>query len=255
MLTALLRSKLNVLDHGNAGHVGQGWRTDAYRTLAAGAPDKVHVLAIDYRGFGRSTGSPTEDGLIKDGIAAVTWAVNVANMPQERIAIVGQSLGTAVATAVVEYFSSFGVEFSGVALIAPFSDLVTLLATYSIGGVIPILSPLQPYPRLQKFVGSRVVDTWHTATRLANYIRQSNSLNLILIHARDDYDIHYTHSETLFTTAANATSKEGMTKEQIDAVKHVTDLGAQGKITTWNAGAADGAIKKIKHIYLRHGGE
>ncbi|KAI7188662.1 alpha/beta-hydrolase [Hortaea werneckii] len=84
--------------HGNAGHVAQGWRTDNYR-LFSSLPN-THILTVDYRGFGHSTGSPTERGLVIDGIALVEWVLNVAEIPPERIVIVGQSLGTAVASAV-----------------------------------------------------------------------------------------------------------------------------------------------------------
>lgn len=133
--------------HGNAGTVAQGWRTDTYRALTSGLVDKLHVVAVDYRGFGYSTGSPDEKGLIIDGIATVKWALNVAKIPPEKIVLLGQSLGTAVATAVAEHFVvEEGLEFRGVVLVAGFSDLPTLLTTYAIGGVIPILSPLRPYP-------------------------------------------------------------------------------------------------------------
>ena len=107
--------------HGNAGHVAQGWRTDTYRALAAGAPDRIHVLAFDYRGFGHSSGTPTEQGLITDGIAVVQWAIEVAKVPPERIVLVGQSLGTAVATAVAEHFSlHLATEFAGLILCRQF---------------------------------------------------------------------------------------------------------------------------------------
>lgn len=46
-----------------------GWRTDTYRALSDGSTSNLHILTIDYRGFGFSTGSPTENGLITDGVA------------------------------------------------------------------------------------------------------------------------------------------------------------------------------------------
>ncbi|KAL8996916.1 MAG: hypothetical protein Q9169_003675 [Polycauliona sp. 2 TL-2023] len=126
--------------HGNAGTVAQGWRTDTYRSLSSAAPDRIHVLAVDYRGFGLSTGTPDEQGLITDGIATVQWAMDVAKIPPERIALVGQSLGTAVAAAVAEHFVRMsGLEFPGVVLIAAFSDMPTLLLTYSIKDDFEIL--------------------------------------------------------------------------------------------------------------------
>jgi abhydrolase domain-containing protein 12 len=44
--------------HGAAGTLGSGWRLPSYRALYATAPDKIHTVAIDYRGFGSSKGTP-----------------------------------------------------------------------------------------------------------------------------------------------------------------------------------------------------
>ena len=72
------------------------------------------MLSVDYRGYGKSTGSPSEAGLIQDGIATVDWAMSVAGVASERIVVVGQSLGTAVTSGVVEHFAARDVEFAGV---------------------------------------------------------------------------------------------------------------------------------------------
>src|SRR5271154_2594021 len=71
--------------HGAAGTVGSGYRAPNYRALSAGQPGKIHVLTFDYRGFGRSSGTPSESGLILDALAVVHWAMNVAGIPPSRI--------------------------------------------------------------------------------------------------------------------------------------------------------------------------
>lgn len=225
--------------------------------MATGAAERIHVLTVDYRGFGYSTGSPTEEGLITDGIALVEWALNVAHIPPERIVLLGQSLGTAVATATAEYFSlQHKIDFKGVIFVAAFSDLPTLMSTYTIGGVIPVLSPLRPYPMLQRFFASHIQETWFTARRLANLIRGCKYLNLYLIHSRNDHDISWTHSNTLFYAAASATSEAGLTEKQIDAVKSHEDLGDSGWINTWTAaGQALNRSKKIRQEIVNHGGK
>ena len=60
----------------------------------------ILIVRSSYRGFGHSTGNPTETGLIVDGIALVSWIMSVTNIPPERTVILGQSLGTAVSAAV-----------------------------------------------------------------------------------------------------------------------------------------------------------
>lgn len=237
--------------------MAQGWRTDTYRALTSGLVDKLHVVAVDYRGFGYSTGSPDEKGLIIDGIATVKWALNVAKIPPEKIVLLGQSLGTAVATAVAEHFVvEEGLEFRGVVLVAGFSDLPTLLTTYAIGGVIPILSPLRPYPRLQQFFAKKIQETWFSATRLVNLVRKSKNINLRIIHAQNDFEILWTHSNTLFSAAANATSTgdQGLTQKQIDELKIHQDLGESGFTNSWITVQEDGGRKTIKQDVVRHGG-
>lgn len=242
--------------HGNAGTVAQGWRTDTYRALSSGAPDKIHVLTVDYRGFGRSTGDPTEMGLITDGVAVVKWALEVARIPPDRIVLLGQSLGTAVATAVAEHFvREDDLEFKALVLIAAFSDIPTLMSTYTLGGIVPVLSPLRPYPFLQKFFASRVQETWFTAKRLANLVRKSKNIKVHLIHSKNDFDIPWAHSDTLFHAAANATSERGLTSKMIDASKVHQDLGDSGHVNSWMTVNEDGGRKMIKEEIVPHGGK
>ena len=78
--------------HGNASNIAA--RADAYRFLF-GIP--ANVLAVEYRGYGRSQGSPSENGLYLDAQAAYDFALGTLGIPRERIVSFGQSLGTAVA--------------------------------------------------------------------------------------------------------------------------------------------------------------
>lgn len=78
--------------HGNAGNV-EG-RIPAAAALAALGFD---TLLFDYRGFGASTGSPSEAGTYLDAEAAWDAAVARGYRP-ERIALFGESLGGGVAT-------------------------------------------------------------------------------------------------------------------------------------------------------------
>ena len=232
--------------------MAQGWRTDTYRALSSGSTEKVHVLTVDYRGFGYSTGTPTEEGLITDGVALVDWALEVANVPPERILLLGQSLGTAVTTAVAEHFvlRSPQIDFAGVVLAAAFSDIPTLMLTYSAGGIVPILSPLRPYPRLQKWFLGWIRDTWKTSIRLTNFVKHSGNVRLTLIHAKNDFDIPWKHSDALFYAAANATTEYGMTEKEVNLAKTKVDLGEAGWVNTWNAGGN----KKIRQEIVFHGG-
>jgi fermentation-respiration switch protein FrsA (DUF1100 family) len=79
--------------HGNGGALRH--RADRFRRLTA---DGTGLVALSYRGYGGSTGSPTESGLLAD--AAAAFAFTVARYPTERIVVWGESLGSGVAVAI-----------------------------------------------------------------------------------------------------------------------------------------------------------
>jgi fermentation-respiration switch protein FrsA (DUF1100 family) len=76
--------------HGNAGTLVQ--RLRRFRGLIANGNG---LVALSYRGYGGSSGSPSEEGLLADAAAAYAFAA--ARYPAERIAVFGESLGTGVA--------------------------------------------------------------------------------------------------------------------------------------------------------------
>lgn len=78
--------------HGNASNIAN--REATYEFLR-GLP--ANVLALEYRGYGRSEGKPSEAGLYFDADAAYQFLVNTKRLDPQSILSFGQSLGTAVA--------------------------------------------------------------------------------------------------------------------------------------------------------------
>jgi hypothetical protein len=74
--------------HGNAGNVSD--RLD-WLIEVAGLP--ADVLALDYRGYGRSEGRPSEAGLYQDAEAAYRWLTEERRVPPARLVLYGKSLG------------------------------------------------------------------------------------------------------------------------------------------------------------------
>lgn len=81
-----------LLFHGNAGHIG-------HRLPYAGMFHEMgyELLLFDYRGYGRSTGRPTEAGVLEDGRTAWKYLERQRGVRPERAVFFGESLGGAVA--------------------------------------------------------------------------------------------------------------------------------------------------------------
>ncbi len=89
--------------HGNAGNLSH--RADMLARVVA-LP--VRVLIVDYRGYGRSKGSPSEPGLYRDARAAWDELTGPLGVPPERVVVLGKSLGGAVAVALAAEVSPAG---------------------------------------------------------------------------------------------------------------------------------------------------
>ncbi len=79
---------------GNAQSIGAPWRVQRLRDIAEAG---LGVLGLEYRGFGGSSGHPSELGLISDSEAGYDFVARQA--PGSKIAVFGDSLGTAAAIA------------------------------------------------------------------------------------------------------------------------------------------------------------
>jgi fermentation-respiration switch protein FrsA (DUF1100 family) len=78
--------------HGNAGNI-----TDRYELVQELVKIPARVFIIDYRGYGKSEGTPTEAGIYNDGQAAWDFLTGEASINPGRIILYGESLGGAVA--------------------------------------------------------------------------------------------------------------------------------------------------------------
>ncbi|MDZ7838588.1 MAG: alpha/beta hydrolase [Actinomycetota bacterium] len=74
--------------HGNGGNISH--RLQLIRILHSIG---LSVFIIDYRGYGRSRGKPTEEGTYADGMAAMDYLINNQGLKKEDIIVYGRSLG------------------------------------------------------------------------------------------------------------------------------------------------------------------
>ena len=104
--------KLIIYFHGNAGNVYNRIK-ESIKLSGTGCD----VLLISYRGYGKSDGEPSEQGLYIDGNAAFEYASGTLGYDSKNIIIYGRSLGTAVAVNTAQFR-----DMNGVILITPFSS-------------------------------------------------------------------------------------------------------------------------------------
>ena len=112
--------------HGNGGNLTH--RVDHIQAIVN---VESSLLIIDYRGYGRSEGSPSEEGTYRDTEAAYDYLVQRGYRPEQIVAH-GESLGTAMATDLASRRPC-----AGLVLEAPFPSARAVAAR-----VLPVLGPL-----------------------------------------------------------------------------------------------------------------
>ena len=77
--------------HGNAGNISHRLEKISFFHEMG-----VNIFIVDYRGFGKSTGSPTEKGVFMDAQAAYDYLTQQKNISAQSIVVYGASLGGAI---------------------------------------------------------------------------------------------------------------------------------------------------------------
>jgi fermentation-respiration switch protein FrsA (DUF1100 family) len=80
---------------------------------------KMNLMLIDYRGFGKSGGTPSISGIYEDGYATYRYLCSRTDIDSTRIIVYGHSLGTFVATQVAKAYPVAGVILEGAISNAP----------------------------------------------------------------------------------------------------------------------------------------
>ena len=105
---------LVLFSHGNAGNIaGRRYLLPYFRDELG-----CSVLIYDYRGFGKSEGESTEEGVLFDGRAARDWLAKRTRVKADQITLVGGSLGGSIA---VDMAATDGAR--GLVLVSTFSSI------------------------------------------------------------------------------------------------------------------------------------
>jgi pimeloyl-ACP methyl ester carboxylesterase len=94
--------------HGNAGNISHRVEIiEIFNKL------NLNVFIFDYRGYGRSQGIPTEEGLYQDAEAAYKYLLSHKDVDKEKIIFYGESLGANVAIDLASKVKSAALIFQG----------------------------------------------------------------------------------------------------------------------------------------------
>ncbi|MCE8004030.1 alpha/beta hydrolase [Billgrantia ethanolica] len=158
--------------HGNAGNISH--RLDSIQQFHRLG---LSVLILDYRGYGRSEGRPSEEGTAQDARAGWRWLTEQQGATADEIVLFGRSLGAAVAA---ELAASLAPQPAAVILESPFRS-------------VPALGQ-QLYPFLPvRWLATLDYPTERHVTRIES--------PLLVIHSRDDEIIPFSEGEAVYLAA------------------------------------------------------
>ncbi|PMR76449.1 alpha/beta hydrolase [Billgrantia endophytica] len=162
--------------HGNAGNISH--RLDSIRQFNRLG---LSVLIVDYRGYGRSEGSPSEAGTARDARASWRWLTEEAGASPDEIVLFGRSLGAAVA-----------------------AELAVALAADDNPAAVILESPFRSVPalgqQLYPFLPVRWLATLDYDTE--RYVTAFRA-PLLVIHSREDEIIPFSEGEAVFEAASD----------------------------------------------------
>ena len=167
------------------------------------------------------------------------WALHTAGFKSEQIVIFGQSLGSAVALALVHELAKREnpIDFAGLVITSSFSDVAQLTATYRIGGVIPVLSPVAKLAPLFQFFTARLTSRWDNIQRIGEFVKVAERYDVTLIHAEDDADIPMEHSVRLFRKAVSEAEGKTVLEDDEALLARIEErretLGEGGFMMLW----------------------
>ncbi|KAK9462138.1 Alpha/Beta hydrolase protein [Lipomyces oligophaga] len=199
-----LDARIIIYFHGQTGTIACRHRPDIYRSLLTTSLEHTHIFTIDYRGFGLSTGQPTEDDVIRDGAYIVQEIARRTGLdPQTRISLVGQSLGTGVIIGVADLLAQLlpPIEINAVVPIAGFKSIQDLLTTFKLFGFYPVLGPFGYFEYTASRLSPLLMYKFNSAERLERYMQNSETGKLLVIHAVNDEEIPFKHSLDLVVAA------------------------------------------------------
>ncbi|MDT8449450.1 MAG: alpha/beta hydrolase [Wenzhouxiangellaceae bacterium] len=162
--------------HGNAGDISGRLESIALLNRLG-----LNVLIYDYRGYGGSSGRPSENGTYVDARAAWDWLVDSTGIPAGEIFLLGRSLGAGVAAGLAERLPEE----------ARPAGLILESAFTSVPDMAREIHPWLPWRHVSRI-------RYDTLRRLAG-----DGPPVLVVHSRDDEIVPFPHAERLVEAAGS----------------------------------------------------
>jgi hypothetical protein len=185
--------------HGNAANVSNHLPLVAWLPAAG-----FDVLMLDYRGFGRSQGRPTLDGVVDDAAAALAYLRTRPGVDGRRLVVLGQSLGGATALRLLARDSD-GVRLAVIeAAFASYRGIARDAARQSVvlAPLAPIATPMLPGAQADPVAALKGL-----------------RVPLLIVHGTADEVIPFRHGEQLAAAAPTGTQLV-----RVDGARHMESL-------------------------------
>jgi hypothetical protein len=156
--------------HGNGGNIGH--RLDPIEVFHRLG---LNVFIVDYRGYGASSGKPSEEGTYQDALAAWHWLTQHQHLEPQRIVLFGESLGGSVAAWLAARHAPAG--------------LVMYASFTSVPEMAQALYPIFPASRLARY-------RYDTRAALGNV-----NCPVLILHSPEDEIIPFSHAQALLEAA------------------------------------------------------
>lgn len=197
--------------HGNLGTRAKHNRVQLAKTLSAAG---YHVLSLDYRGFGDSTGEPTEAGLTTDTLYLYNWVKKQSK--GSLVCVWGHSLGTGVATNTAVKIEEEGSAVDALILEAPYTNIAEAI-------------PEHPRLQLYMFLPGFKNLLWNTLENINIEFANDKNLQtltspLLIFHAEDDKIVPFRMGQQLYKISLQA-QKKFNTDVEVKMISYKADLG------------------------------
>jgi fermentation-respiration switch protein FrsA (DUF1100 family) len=170
--------------HGNAENISTHVNSVLWLAL-----EGYDIFTFDYRGYGRSQGVATIDGVHKDGTAALQTALRLVDEENKNLYVLGQSLGGAIAVFTIARFPEKD-KINALILDSAFSGYRKI--------VIDKLNYLL-FPEFLSHLFSLFFEDYYSPVR---WIKELRPVPVLIIHGDDDKVVSEEHAIEIFNKAS-----------------------------------------------------